>query len=144
MAEYRKPPTHQEFLETTREAFAFLQRFGFVEGPPPAHRAGDRFQVWFRAGERSVVVRGGGYGTSARIALEHDDGIELDPFYLVPPEHHAAVVRKPKRRAQPGQLEQLRTEAELLEKHGADFLAGELTRFRALATPLPPYLGSPS
>ena len=144
MPDHPKPPTHQEFLETTREAFAFLQRFGFTEGPPPAHRASNSFQVWFRTGERSVVVRGEGYGTSASVTLEHDEGIELASIYLVPPEHRPQPWRKRKRTAGPGQLEQLRTQAERLEKHGADFLAGDLTRFRALAKPLPSYLRSPS
>ena len=131
------PPTLLEFMATTREAFAFLQRFGFREIPPPAHRAGDSFQIWFRADERIVVVRGEGHGTAASVTLEHSDGLELAAIHLVPTEHRPGPWRKGKR--QSSQLEQLRTAASRLEQHAADFLAGDLTRFRALGKPLPPY-----
>jgi hypothetical protein len=40
---------------------------------------------------------------------------------------------------QPGQLEQIREAARRLEKHGADFLAGDVSRFLTQAKPLPPY-----
>ena len=37
------------------------------------------------------------------------------------------------------QLEQIREAAERLERYGADFLAGDFSRFLELAKPLPPY-----
>ena len=125
-----------DFTTTVREAFSFLGRFGFQEVMAPAHRAGDPFQIWFRARDRFVVVAGEGYGTMASVTLEHDSR-ELSEIYLVPPD-----VRPPPgtRRARPlTQLQQLREAAERLERYGADFLSGDLSRFIEKARPLPPY-----
>ena len=63
---------------------SFLERFGFREVTPPAHRAHVPFQPWFGAGDRFVIVAGEGYGTMANITLEHD-GRELSSIHLVPP-----------------------------------------------------------
>ena len=131
-------PTLQQFIETVREAFAFLQQFGFREVSPPPHRTGDSFQVWFRADQRIVLIKGEGYGTMASVTLEHDDGLELPEIDLVPLEDRPR--RKGKSREMPsGQLQQVRDAARRFEVHGADFLAGDLTRFLARARPLPPY-----
>jgi len=129
-------PSLSEFTTTVREAFSFLGRFGFKEVMGPAHRAGDPFQIWFGAADRFVIVAGEGYGTMAHVTLEHG-GRELSEIYLVPPE-----MRPPRRarRARPlTQLEQLREAAERLERYGADFLGGDLSRFLETARPLPPY-----
>ena len=131
-----KPPTEAEFKQAAREAFRFLLPFGFVEVPPPSHRSGNPFELWFRAGDRSVVITGEGYGTAAAVTLDCDD-LELAEIYLVPKEQRPAPWRKGAREV--GQLEQLRAAAGRLEQHGADFLGGDLKRFRALAKPLPPY-----
>jgi hypothetical protein len=132
------PPTRQEFIETVREAFAFLRRFGFVEVSPPPHRATDPFQVWFKVGQRFVIVQGEGWGTMARVTLEHEDGLELPEIGLVPAQERPRRTRKP-RIIEPGQREQIREAARRLAEHGADFLAGDLGRFLAHAKPLPPY-----
>ena len=132
------PPTREQFIETVREAFAFLRQYGFDEVNPPPHRANNTFQVWFKAEQRFVIVRGEGYGTMASVDLEHEDGIELAEMYLVPVEDRPRHQRK--RKAQvPGQLQEVREAAQRLERHGSDFLSGDLKRFRARAKPLPPY-----
>ena len=133
-----KPPTQQEFTETVREAFAFLRQFGFEEVSPHPHRAKDPFQVWFRADQRFVIVKGEGYGTMASVMLEHENGLELPAIDLVPPEDRPGTKGK-RRKVQPGQLEQVREAARRLEEHGADFLRGDASRFLASARPLPPY-----
>ena len=125
-----------EFLATVREAFTFLGRFGFEEVETPPQRGGGHpFQLWFRAGNRFVVVAGEGHGTMASVTLE-SNGLELSEIDLVPaaerPEHA-------RRKHQPTQLEQVRESAERLECHGGDFLEADLRRFGALAKPLPPY-----
>ena len=131
-------PTLQQFIETVTEAFAFLQQFGFREVSPPPHRAGESFQVWFRADQRVVIIKGEGYGTMASVTLEHDDGLELSEIDLVPLEDGPR--RKGKsRNIQSGQLQQVREAARRLEAHGADFLAGDLARFLSCARPLPLY-----
>jgi hypothetical protein len=132
------PPTEQQFIETVREAFAFLRPFGFNEVSPPPHREKDPFQVWFKAGQRFVIVRGEGWGTLASVTLEHEDGLELAEIDLVPPEHRprGTRARGPTDR---GQLQQIRDAARRLAEHGAYFVAGDLGRFVAQARPLPPY-----
>src|SRR5215510_5420750 len=102
----REPPTQQEFTETVREAFAFLRQFGFEEVRPPPHRAKERFQVWFRADQRLVIVQGEGWGTVASVMLEHENGLQLAEIDLVPAPDRPG--RKTKRREmQPGQLQQV-------------------------------------
>jgi hypothetical protein len=135
----KPPPSASEFTAAVREAFSFLG-FGFEEVAAPAHRATNPFQIWFGAGDRFVVVAGEGYGTMASVTLEHD-GRELSAIYLVPVgEGSPSGVR---RNRQPDQLAQLRNGAELLERYGADFLRGDLSRFREKAKPLPAYKKPP-
>ena len=136
-------PTLREFVETVRDAFAFLRPFGFSEVYPPSHRGDESFQVWFRADQRFVIVKGEGHGTTATVMLEHEDGLELPEIYMVPPEHRPQT-RAERRKLPPGQLEQVREAARRLEEYGADFLAGDTRRFLESARPLPPYKRSPA
>jgi hypothetical protein len=138
MADKIEPPTLLEFIQTVRDAFAFLQQFGFSEVSPPPHRGKERFQVWFRANERFVIIKGEGYGTMASVMLEHENGLELGEIDLVPAKERPPAMRK-SRTMQPGQLQEIREAARRLEKHGADFLRGDATRFLAHARPIPPY-----
>src|SRR3954467_13913182 len=107
MKEPLKPPTRQEFVETVRDAFAFLRQFGFSEVSPPSHRGEDHLQVWFRADQRFVIVKGEGYGTIASVMLEHENGFELPEIDLVPPEDRPGTKGK-RRKEQRGQLQQVR------------------------------------
>ena len=133
-------PSVSDFTTTVRETFAFLGRFGFREVAAPAHRAGDPFRIWFAAGDRFVVVAGEGYGTMASVTLEHD-GRELPEIDLVPVDERPVAARR--RKSSPGQLEQLRKAAARLERYGADFLGGDLSRFNQKAKPLAPYKSAP-
>jgi hypothetical protein len=129
------PPSLEEFAATVREAFAFLGRYGVQEITAPAHRHRDAFQIWFGAGGRFVVVAGEGHGTMASVTLEHN-GRFLSEIDLVPANERPAPVGGRRQRTQ---LEQVREAARRLERHGGDFLAGDVTRFLAIAKPLPPY-----
>lgn len=131
-------PTLPEFIETTREAFAFLRHFGFDEVTPPSHRAEERFQVWFRADQRFIIIKGEGYGTMASVMLEHESGLELSEIYLVPAEDRP-VRRHTRRKSHSGQLQQIREAAQRVERYAQDFLAGDLGRFFERARALPPY-----
>jgi hypothetical protein len=135
-----QPPTLPQFMQTVRAAFAFLRQFGFREISPPPHRGKERFQVWFSANDRFVIIKGEGYGTMAAVMLEHD-GLELGEIDFVPAEERPQAMPK----GRPGQLEQIHEAARRLEKHGADFLRGEMGRFLARARAIPPYkrAGSP-
>ena len=132
-------PTQQEFAFACREAFAFLGAYGFEEVPPPRHRGTNPFLVWFRAGERSVVVSGEGHGLFARIHLEHDSGVRAAEIDLVAVENRPARSRRGRGTAA-GQLEEIARAAERVRRFATDFLAGDLARFHRLATPLPSYL----
>ena len=132
------PPTPQQFLNSVRDAFAFLRQFGFAEVSPPPHRATDPFAVWFKAEQRFVIVKGEGWGTMASVTLEHEDGLELADIDLVPAENRPSPARK-RGGTESAQLQQIRDAARRLEEYGADFLAGDLRRFLDRARPLPPY-----
>jgi hypothetical protein len=130
------PPSLWDFTTTVREAFTYLGRFGFQEVAAPAQRAGNPFQIWFRAGARFIIVAGEGHGTMASVTLE-SDGRELSEIDLVPPEARRPAEAGRKRPRT--QLEQVRDAAERLERYGSDYLGGDLSRFLEKATPLPPY-----
>jgi hypothetical protein len=72
----------------------------------------------------------------ASVTLEHD-GRELSDIALVPPDMTRSTMAGRKRRAT--QLEQVRDAAERLERYGADFLGGDVSRFIEKSKPLPPY-----
>ena len=115
-----------------------LKDYQFEEVLPPRHRRGNRFTVWFRAGERSVVIEGEGWGTMVRVHLEHDSGVRIAEIYLVPLE--ARPIRTKRKPVARGQLEEIRLGAERVRQHTTDFLTGDLKRFLDLAAPLPSYL----
>lgn len=129
-------PTQQEFAAGCRAAFAFLGEHGFAEVPPPRHRRSNPFQVWFRAGERSVVVSGEGHGLFARIHLEHDSGVRAPEIDLVSIGDRPARNRRGRGTAA-GQLAEIARAAERVRRFAVDFLEGDLERFHRLAKPLP-------
>jgi hypothetical protein len=139
------PPSLDQFMDACRESLAYLDQYGFEERPIPYHRAGNRFQLWYCAGDRLVIVFGEGYGTTACIQLEHSSGVQLSEIYLVPAAKRPPPYRIRKaRRKDPSQLDQIRKAAERLHTFGEDFLRGDLERFLRLAKPLPSYLREPA
>jgi hypothetical protein len=136
-------PTHEQFVEVCRRAFAFLADHGFREVVPPRHRQGNRFLVWFRARERSVTISGEGWGQFAECHLEHDSGVRTAPIYLVPVEHRATPHKRRKNEPGIGQLAEIRREAERVQAHCRDFVEGDLERFFRIAKPLPSYMLPP-
>lgn len=130
-------PTLDEFLLHCRKTFSYLEDFGFKEIPIPRHRNNNPFQLWFKADKRNVVITGEGWGSSASVYLEHDDGFELAEIYLVPKEKRPGFQKK--RKSNPTQSEQISESANRLNEYGKDFLEGNVERFFQLARPLPPY-----
>ena len=130
-------PTLDEFLSHCRESLSYLDGYGFREVHPPNHRSSNPFQLWFKADKRNVLVVGEGWGQSASIYLEHDDGFELAEIYLVPEDRRPG--RQKKRKTNPTQLEQVTQSANWLKEYGKDFLEGDLERFFRYARRLPPY-----
>jgi hypothetical protein len=130
-------PKLEEFLSYCKESLKFLEDFGFKEIPSPLHRSNNPFQLWFKADKRNVIISGEGWGTSASIYLEHDDGFELAEIYLIPQD------KRPKLQKGKGitltQLEQISRSANWLKDYGRDFLEGDLERFFQYARPLPSY-----
>ena len=136
MTEPECAPTLSEFLALVRDEFSFLSDFGFVEVRAPAHRASEKFQVWFSAGDRSVVVRGSGYGLMVDVTLETPEFWLYDQRLTVtePPRRRRA------RREPTSQSEEIHKAARRVRGGAADFLNGDLTRFQQRAEPLPEYL----
>jgi hypothetical protein len=136
-------PTHAQFVEECRRAFAFLAAHDFREVFPPRHRQGNRFLVWFRAAERSITISGEGWGQFAECHLEHDSGVRTAPIYLVPVELRAKPRKRRKNEPGIGQLAEIRRQAETVQTHCGDFVEGDLERFFRIAKPLPSYLLPP-
>lgn len=130
-------PTLDEFLTYCRATFKFLDEFGFREIDPPQNRRNNPFQLWFKMDQRNVVITGEGWGTSASVYLEHDDGFELAEIYLVPEDKRPGSNKK--RKSYLTQLEQISQSANWLNEYGKDFLEGDLERFFKLARPFPPH-----
>ena len=133
----KKIPGLDEFMSHCRDVLDFLSEYGFEEVSPPSHRNSNPFQLWFKADKRNIIVAGDGWGTSASIHLEHDDGFELPVIYLVPQDKRPQ--RQKKRKANLTQLEQVTRSATHLKEYGRDFLENDLERFFSYARPLPPY-----
>ena len=133
----RTSPQLEEFLSHGREALEFLRAYGFKEISPPSHRKNNPFQLWFKADKRNIIVVGDGWGTSASIYLEHDDGFELAEIHLVPQDKRPS--RQKRTKISLTQLEQVSRAANRLNEYGKDFLEGNLERFFQFARPLPPY-----
>jgi hypothetical protein len=76
-------PTHGDFMETSRSEFRFLlDDFGFHEAPCSLRQ--ERFCVRFTKDDRSVEVRGEGWGTTAACHVFCGDKGPLSLIYLVP------------------------------------------------------------
>jgi len=134
---HKEIPSLDEFQSHCRDVLDFLNKYGFEEVSPPSHRNNNSFQMWYKADKRNIVVVGDGWGTSASIYLEHDDGFELAVIYLVPQDKRPQ--RQKKRKTNSTQLEQVTQSANRLKEYGMDFLDGDLERFFRYARPLPPY-----
>lgn len=131
------PPSLEEFLATCREALAYLKDYGFSEVSPPSGRGNNPFAIWFRAGDRIVIVEGEGWGEIASITLEHMNGLKLPEIYLAPKETRP-ILKKQMVKGNT-QLKQVREAALRLREYGTDFLEGNVERFFQYAKPLPPY-----
>jgi len=137
MMHQQKAPTLDEFLKTCREELAYLTDYGFTEVSIPSHRAGSDFELWFRADDRYIIVLGEGWGEMAYIMLEHASGMELAEIFLVPKDKRPK--QKKRKKKENTQLLQIRDAAKRLHEYGSDYLEGNLERYFARASSLPPY-----
>ena len=135
MSEPSLVPDLSQFVTACEEAFAFLLDRGFRRVPAP--RSANRFQVWYSNGKLSAVISGEGHGTAASVYLETADR-RVAEIYFTPA--NLRPTRTSQGVAEPSQLQQLREAALRVQRHCGDVLSGELTRFDALAEPLPAYL----
>ena len=130
-------PDLSQFEDACEEAFAFLLDRGFRRVPAPPHRSANRFQVWYSNGKLSAVISGESYGTAASVYLETADR-RVAEIYFTPEDLRPS--RTSRGVAEPSQLQQLREAALRVQRHCGDVLSGDMTRFDALAEPLPAYL----
>src|SRR5919112_4225462 len=101
-------PTLEEFQRVCRERFRFLiEDFGFLEVPCMDE---EHFCVRFTNEDRSLEIRGEGYGTRATSFLSYEGTGALAFIYLVP---EASRPKRSRNRDRMGQLEQVRECAQL-------------------------------
>lgn len=118
-------PTLEDFIETCRGEFRFLlDEFGFHEAPGSVPQA--QFCVRFTKDDRSLEVRGEGWGTTAACHVFCGDQGPLALIYLVP---DAFRPKRSRKRDRMGQLDNIRESARFAREHATDFLGGDLSRF---------------
>ena len=124
----REVPTHEEFLESCRSAFRFLvDEFGFQEAPCASARP--QFCIRFAKDDRSLEIRGEGYGTTAACDLSCGSRGPFSLIYLVP---DAFRPKRSRKRDRMGQLDHIREWGEFARAHAADFFSGDTSRFARL------------
>lgn len=121
------PPTFEEFVRVSRDAFSFLSECGFSETPLPKQKFTNSFQVRFSNGKVVIVVEGMHYGQRALVYLEDLAGVRVPLYLFVPHEHRS--VRAQRQAGEPDQCVQIRTDAQLVRDHCIDFVKGDMTRF---------------
>jgi hypothetical protein len=120
-----QPPTLEEFIACCRTEFEFLvSEYGFEQLAEP--REYNDFSVRFRKGELEVQIYGVNWGERAMCDLVRGNE-ELFFGFLVPAAEREAYRKK----ASPGQLNQVRNIAAILRRHATDFLRGDFGRFEA-------------
>ena len=118
-------PTLDEFVQSCRAEFRFLvEDFGFREAPCSIER--ERFCVRFVMDDRSLEIRGEGWGTTAACDLSCGKRGPLSLIDLVP---EALRPTRSRKRDRMGQLDHIREWAEFARAHAADFLSGDVSRF---------------
>lgn len=118
-------PTPKEFVETSRSEFRFLlDEFGFREAPCSVPQ--ERFCVRFTNNDRSLEVRGEGWGTTAACHVFCGDKGPLSLIDLVP---DACRPKRSRKRDRMGQLDHIREWARFAREHAKDFLGGDVSRF---------------
>ena len=121
----KEVPTLTEFLQTCRAEFRFLtDDFGFREVPGSVPE--ERFCIRFANEQRSLEIRGEGYGTTAACHLRCGDRGPLSLIDLVP---EPSRPRRSRKRDQMGQLDHVREWGELAREHARDFFSGDVSRF---------------
>jgi len=119
-------PTLLEFNRVCRDELRFLvEDFGFTA--EPCSSEDERFCVRFVRDNRSLEIRGEGYGTIAACDVFEGDFGPLSLIFLIP---RAVRPKRSKKRDRMGQLEHVREWAQLARQHAADFFAGDMSRFR--------------
>jgi hypothetical protein len=118
-------PTLTEFVETCRGEFQFLvDHFGFREVPSSVPQ--ERFCVRFTKDDRSLEIRGEGWGTTAACHVSCGERGPLSLIYLVP---DAFRPKRSRKRDRMGQLDHIREWAQVARDHASDFFSGDISRF---------------
>lgn len=128
------PPSQDEFVAVVREAFAFLAKtYGFAEQPARAGAEGNAFAVTFKNDTTSVVVEGISWGTATMVWVGPRNATQNADFERVPlwamartasPSDEASL-------SVVGQIEQVKANAELLEKLALPALRGDFSCLEA-------------
>ena len=130
-----KSPTAIEFKETVRDAFGYLGReFAFREVEPPSqHLEGNPFLVWFANATTLVQVEGTNYGFAAQVILgpagAGDEWHATVPLWAIIKHRRPDLYEEAFR--SPGQLGDIRADADALREVASDVLRGGFRVFAA-------------
>lgn len=128
------PPPLAEFRSTVREAFAFLvKEYGFSEVLPRGQSQGNAFEVAFTNSTTTVLVEGISWGTAAMVWVGSRDATRNADFEMVPLWAMARVTSPADEQSLSvvGQIEQVKANAQLLEKLALPALRGEFSSLEA-------------
>jgi hypothetical protein len=118
-------PTLAEFLQSCRDEFRFaVEEFGFAEAP--CSNPKESFCFRLEKNDRSMEIRGEGWGTTAACHLSCGTRGPLALVYMIP---DAARPKRSRTRDRMGQIDRIRELAGLARAHASDFLTGDIARF---------------
>lgn len=125
-----KKPTLAQFKDACRAEFSFLHELGYSERHDPEDA--EHFTVRFSNGELTLSIRGENWGERAGVTLFHSDGREAPVWWFLPlsertkrPEFDATGF---------SQLDDVRIAALTISRYCRDVLAGDASRFDAVAS----------
>ena len=123
-------PTLAQFKDACRHEFSFLRELGYSElqDSDPA----DRFSMRFSNGELTLSIRGENWGEHAGVTLFHADGREAPVGWFVPVSERKK--RPPCDATGFSQLDDIRIAALTMSRYCRDVLAGDATKFDAVAS----------
>ena len=122
-------PTLAQFKDACRNEFSFLRELGYSELQDAD--LVEHFKVRFSNGELTLTIRGENWGQHAGVSLVHADGREAPVGWFVPLSERKA--RPPFHATGFSQLDDIRIAALIMSRYCQDVLAGDASRFDAVA-----------
>ena len=137
--ELEKRPSLHEFRQHVLNEYSdLIQHQGYREEESPADRYGHPFKIQLTNGVIVLIVEGINWGLNAATYIgryPYSDDLSIRGEWSLPVWRlinqrrgvsPASLSKARRKRRQPGQLEQISTDARLLKEYGSDVIAGDL------------------